>query len=132
MENFWGLMMANSGTDTYGSKRLVVGAHYGLRDWLAQRVTAIVMAIYTIILLVSFLTANNISYEGWAGLFAKQWFKIATFVTFIAMFYHVWVGLRDIWMDYVKPVSIRLVLQAITLLWLIGCAGWAAQILWRV
>ena len=24
----------------FGSKRLVVGAHYGLRDWLAQRITA--------------------------------------------------------------------------------------------
>ena len=29
----------------YGSKRLVVGAHYGLRDWLGQRVTAALMAI---------------------------------------------------------------------------------------
>ena len=24
----------------YGSKRVVVGAHYGLRDWMAQRITA--------------------------------------------------------------------------------------------
>lgn len=37
-----------------GPKRLVVGAHYGLRDWMAQRVTAIIMAIYTVILLVTF------------------------------------------------------------------------------
>jgi succinate dehydrogenase / fumarate reductase membrane anchor subunit len=114
-----------------GSKRLVVGAHYGLKDWLAQRVTAIVMAIYTVILLVAFLTGNDFSYEGWAGMFAQQWFKIATFVTVIALLYHVWVGMRDIWMDYIKPVSMRLALQVATLLWLIGCAGWAAQILWR-
>jgi succinate dehydrogenase / fumarate reductase membrane anchor subunit len=120
--------MANN---NIGPKRLVVGAHYGLKDWLAQRVTAIVMALYTVILLVAFLTANDFSYEGWAGLFAQQWFKIATFVTFIALFYHVWVGMRDIWMDYVKPVPVRLSLQVATVLWLIGCAGWAAQILWR-
>ena len=31
----------------FGSKRLVVGAHYGLRDWLAQRVTGVVMALFT-------------------------------------------------------------------------------------
>ena len=36
----------------YGSKRVVVGAHYGLRDWLSQRVTAGLMALYTIIVLV--------------------------------------------------------------------------------
>ena len=81
---------------------------------------------------MSFLASNDFSYIGWAGLFAQQWFKIATFVTLLTMFYHVWVGMRDIWMDYVKPVVARLLLQSATIVWLIGCAGYAAQILWRV
>jgi succinate dehydrogenase / fumarate reductase membrane anchor subunit len=115
-----------------GPKRLVVGAHYGLRDWLAQRVTAIVMAIYTVVLLVLFLTGQNFSYEGWAGLFARQWFKLFTLVTLLMLFYHAWVGMRDIWMDYVKPVGIRLTLQVATILWLVVCAAWAVQILWSV
>ena len=114
-----------------GPKRLVVGAHYGFRDWLAQRLTACVMASYTVILLVCFLTGANFSYEGWAGMFAQQWFKLATFVTLLCLFYHAWVGMRDIWMDYIKPVSIRLTLHAATIVWLIACAGWAAQIIWR-
>lgn len=122
----------NNDPNTIGAKRRVVGAHYGLKDWLAQRITAVVMALYTIVLLASFLTANNFSYEGWAGLFAQQWFKLCTFVAFVALYYHVWVGMRDIWMDYVKPVAIKLTLQVATLLWLIACAGWTAQILWRV
>jgi succinate dehydrogenase / fumarate reductase membrane anchor subunit len=122
--------MANN---NIGPKRLVVGAHYGLRDWMAQRITAIVMALYTVILLVAFLTGSNFSYEGWAGLFSHQWFKLATFVTFVSLLYHAWVGMRNIWMDYVtKSVAARLVLQVATLLWLVGCAGWAAQIIWRV
>jgi succinate dehydrogenase / fumarate reductase membrane anchor subunit len=121
--------MANN---NIGPKRLVVGAHYGLKDWLAQRITAIVMALYTIVLLIAFLTGSNFSYDGWAGLFAQQWFKIMTFVVFVALFYHAWVGVRDIWMDYVKSVSVRLALQVATILWLIACAGWAVQILWRV
>jgi succinate dehydrogenase / fumarate reductase membrane anchor subunit len=115
-----------------GQRRLVVGAHYGVRDWLAQRVTAIVMAIFTVVLLVSFLTGHNFSYEGWAGLFARQWFKLFTLVTFLGLFYHVWVGIRDIWMDYVKPVGIRLTLQIGTVLWLLACAAWTVQILWSV
>jgi succinate dehydrogenase / fumarate reductase membrane anchor subunit len=115
-----------------GSKRLVVGAHYGFRDWLAQRATAVIMALYTVILLLSFLTGSNFSYEGWAGMFAREWFRIATFVTFIALIYHAWVGMRDIWMDYVKPVVLRLLLQVATIAWLVGCAGYAAQILWRI
>lgn len=122
--------MANN---NIGPKRLVVGAHYGLRDWLAQRATAIVMLVYTIILLVSFLTASNFSYEGWASLFSRQWFKMATFVTFLALLYHAWVGVREIVMDYVtKSVGLRLAFYVATILWLVGCAGWAAQIIWRM
>lgn len=115
-----------------GPKRLVVGAHYGVKDWLAQRVTAIVMAIYTIILLASFFGAHDFSYEGWAGLFSHQWFKLFSLVTLFGLFYHAWVGIRDIWMDYIKPVGIRLALQIATLLWLIACAAWTVQILWSV
>ncbi|WP_075792592.1 succinate dehydrogenase, hydrophobic membrane anchor protein [Massilia putida] len=115
-----------------GQRRLVVGAHYGMRDWLAQRVTAIVMVVFTVILLASFLTGQNFTYEGWAGLFARQWFKLFTMVTFFGLFYHVWVGIRDIWMDYVKPVGIRLTLQIATVLWLLACAAWTVQILWSV
>lgn len=121
------------GKNNVGSKRLVVGASYGLFDWMAQRATAIVMAIFTVILLVLLFTGSRFNYEGWAGLFAQQWFKMVTFAVVICLLYHVWVGMRNIWMDYgTKSVVLRLVLQLATVLWLIGCAGWAAQILWRV
>jgi succinate dehydrogenase / fumarate reductase membrane anchor subunit len=111
---------------------LVVGAHYGLRDWLSQRVTAVVMAAYTIILLAAFFGARNFSYEGWAGLFAGQWMKMATFVTILCLVWHAWVGMRDIWMDYIKPPGIRFGLQVLTIVWLVGCLGYAVQSLWRV
>jgi len=117
----------------YGSKRLVVGAHYGLRDWLAQRVTAIVMVIFTLIVLAQVLTIRGpLGYEGWAGVFAPQWMKILTFVVIVALIWHAWVGMREIWMDYIKPVWLRLSLQVATLVWLVGCAGWAFQVLWRL
>ncbi len=116
-----------------GPKRLVVGARYGLRDWLAQRVTAVVMALYTVVLLVLFLTAKEFSFAAWAGIFAMQWFKMLTFAVVVALLYHVWVGMRDVWMDYVThSVVLRMVFQVATIVWLVACAGYAAQILWRV
>ena len=121
--------MANN---NIGPKRLVVGAHYGLKDWLAQRLTAILMAVYTFTLLFSFLSGQNFTYEGWAGLFARQWFKLFSLVTFAGLLYHAWVGMRDIWMDYVKSVGLRLTLQMITIVWLVVCAAWTVQILWSV
>ncbi|AVA36552.1 succinate dehydrogenase, hydrophobic membrane anchor protein [Cupriavidus metallidurans] len=115
-----------------GPKRLVVGAHYGLKDWLAQRVTAVIMVVFTVVLAAVYLAFGNPSYEGWSGLFANQWMKILTFLTILSLLFHAWIGVRDIWMDYVKPMAVRLVLQVLTILWLVGCAGYAAQILWRV
>ncbi len=115
-----------------GAKRLVVGAHYGLGDWLAQRITAIVMAVYTVILLVAFFSARNFSYGGWAGLFAHSWMKVATLLALAALVYHAWVGMRDIWMDYVKSTALRLAIQVGTIVWLAACAAYAVIILWRV
>jgi succinate dehydrogenase / fumarate reductase membrane anchor subunit len=116
----------------FGSKRTVVGAHYGLRDWLAQRVTAVLMALFTIVLLAQLLFGGALGYDRWAAIFSSQWMKALTFVVILAMLLHAWVGMRDIWMDYVKPMVLRLLLQVFTIVWLVGCAGWAIQVLWRL
>ena len=117
----------------YGSKRIVTGAGYGFRDWLAQRVTAVLMALFTVIVLAQVIfTSGPIGYEQWAGIFATQWMKVLTFCVILAMLLHVWVGIRDIWMDYIKPVGVRLVLHIASIVWLVGCAGWSIQALWRL
>ena len=117
----------------FGSKRIVVGAHYGLRDWLAQRVTATLMALFTAVVLLHVIFSRGpIGYATWAGIFVSQWMKALTFAVILALVYHVWVGMRDIWMDYIKPLGLRLSLQVATIVWLVACAGWAIQVLWRV
>jgi succinate dehydrogenase / fumarate reductase membrane anchor subunit len=118
--------------DNFGSKRLVVGAHYGLRDWLSQRITAVLMALFTLLLLLQLIFGGKLGYDRWAGIFSQQWMKLLTFVTIVSLALHAWVGMRDIWMDYIKPVGLRLLLQVATIVWLVGCAGWAVQVLWRL
>jgi succinate dehydrogenase / fumarate reductase flavoprotein subunit len=49
-----------------------------------------------------------IGYDKWAGIFASQWMKVLTFTVIVALLWHVWVGMRDVWMDYIKPVGLRL------------------------
>jgi succinate dehydrogenase / fumarate reductase membrane anchor subunit len=120
-------------SQNFGSKRVVVGAHYGLRDWLAQRVTAVLMALFTVVLLLQVLFGGPLGYDRWAGIFSAQWMKVLTFTLIVALAYHAWVGVRDIWMDYVtRSVVLRLTLQVFTIVWLVGCAGWAVQVLWRL
>ncbi|OFL32493.1 succinate dehydrogenase [Achromobacter xylosoxidans] len=121
----------------YGPKRLVVGAHYGVMDFIIQRITAVIMAVYTLVLLISILLMPAFTYESWHALFTfyvgvLPVGQILATLAFVALAWHAWIGVRDIWMDYVKPVGLRLLLQVLTILWLIGSVVYFAQILWSI
>ena len=113
------------------TQRIVTGAHYGLRDWLAQRVTAVIMAAYTVIALAVLLGGVPISYAVWRDLFAQGWMRVATLLFIASLAWHAWVGVRDILMDYIKPDGLRLALQVAVLLTIAAYVGWTIQILWR-
>jgi succinate dehydrogenase / fumarate reductase membrane anchor subunit len=112
------------------SERIVVGAHYGWRDWLVQRVTALVMTLYTVLILGLTLWYGGLDFAAWKGAFGNEAFRISTFVFMVALFWHSWVGVRNILMDYVKPVALRLSLQVLVIAALIGYTGWTIQVLW--
>jgi succinate dehydrogenase / fumarate reductase membrane anchor subunit len=112
--------------------KIVVGAHYGLQTWMAQRATAAYMAVFSVVFLIALAVSRPGSYDAWRGFIAQGWMRFALFLFFACLFYHAWIGIRDIYMDYVKPVGVRLTLHIITILLLVGYAGWAAQILWRL
>jgi len=107
-----------------------VGAHYGMRPWLLQRLTAVVMGLYTVVLLACLLARPPASQGDLRALFAGGFFRVATMLAALALLYHAWVGLRDILMDYVKPAGVRLAFESLVGLVLLGYAVWAAALLW--
>ena len=113
------------------SKRKLTGAHYGIRDWALQRLTAVVMAAYTIFLLLGLLFIPN-DYAGWQAFFSCTIVRVFTQVTALALLAHVWVGIRDVWMDYVKPLHLRLTLHTLTILWLVGTLVYSIKVIWGV
>jgi len=112
-------------------RRIVVGAHYGLGSWLAQRITAVIMAVYSLILVVLFMSRRPENYGAWRELFSHGWMRVATLLFAVSLAWHAWVGVRDIVMDYIKPAGVRLGLQVVTILVLAGYVGWTVQVLWR-
>jgi succinate dehydrogenase / fumarate reductase membrane anchor subunit len=112
------------------TRRHPVGAHYGIIDWLIQRLTAVVMVVYTVLVLAIALWNGGIDHPLWVKLFANGAFKLASFLFMVALLYHAWIGMRDIYMDYLKPVGVRLTFEAVTVVVLVGYLGWTMQILW--
>ena len=113
------------------SKRVITGAHYGTRDWLAQRITAAIMVVYTLIVFVVLLGAKPITYGVWREVFTQGWMRVATLLFAVCLVWHAWVGVRDILMDYIKPDGLRLAMQVFTLLLLGAYVAWTIQVLWR-
>lgn len=112
--------------------RIVVGAGYGFGDWLLQRVTAVVMALYTVIMGLTLLCGPTLTQESWRALMSGNFMRTISLLFIVSLAYHAWVGVRDIWMDYITCDAKRLLLHSATALFLIACAGWATQILWRL
>jgi succinate dehydrogenase / fumarate reductase membrane anchor subunit len=112
-------------------KRIVVGAHYGTGSWLAQRITAVIMALYSVIALVVVFWGKPLSYAVLRDLFSQGWMRVATLVFMVSLAWHAWVGVRDILMDYVKPDGLRLTLEVVVILLLASYLGWTVQVLWR-
>ena len=107
-----------------------VGAHYGVGDWLLQRLTAVAMAAYTVALVIALAVNRPHDYTAWRATFSETWFRAATMIFIAALLYHAWVGVRDILMDYVKPTGVRLGAQFIVVFVLLFYLVWSAAILW--
>jgi succinate dehydrogenase / fumarate reductase membrane anchor subunit len=120
-----------------GTKRLVVGAHYGTFDFIVQRCTAVIMAVYTLVLFFGVIFTSEMNFENWQNLFtfhlgALPVGQLLATLAFLSLAWHAWVGVRDIWMDYVTAAGLRLFLEVLTVLWLVGSVVYFAKILWSL
>ena len=105
---------------------------YGLRAWLWQRLTAIYIAVFLLVFIAYLATGCVSGYPQWHQLFAATPMKVATLLFFAAVLLHAWVGVRDILIDYVRKLPLRLFLLSVVGLSLLACAAWVLQILLTV
>ncbi|HWT27965.1 MAG TPA: succinate dehydrogenase, hydrophobic membrane anchor protein [Methylophilaceae bacterium] len=105
--------------------------HHASYEWLLQRFTAVVMAIYTLLIVGVLLVCQPSGYQAWQALFGATWLKIATLLFLISLFIHAWQGVRDIIVDYIYPHAIGKVLNVAVTIALIGYAVWSVRILWK-
>lgn len=106
------------------------GSHTGTGTWLLQRATAVALALALPGLAIYFLAALPIDFTGWQALFAPLWLRVLMLLTMAALALHAWVGMRDIFMDYVRHTGLRLALYLAVIFTLAGSVAWLAAALW--
>ena len=95
----------------------------GLRPWVIQRISAVYLAFLFLYLLVSLLAqpASAHSYVAWRQWLGQPGNSVALGIGFLALLLHAWVGVRDVVLDYVHHMALRLtILTAVSVL-LLGC-----------
>jgi len=101
----------------------------GLRAWLVQRISAVFMLLFIVFVLVHFLFDPPRSYRDWHGWIMSPGVSVAVLVFFAALSMHAWVGIRDVVMDYVRPVALRVAALALLGLGLLAIAAWVGRVL---
>lgn len=112
--------------------RRVGGARRGLDPWLLQRASAVYLALFLPLFLVLAWRAGPLDFASWQGLFAPPAMKVAALLGVSALLLHAWIGLREIFIDYVHFLLPRLALYFAFGTLYLACLAWAADILWSV
>lgn len=108
----------------------------GVADWLVQRVSAYILAAYTVFI-VGYMLIMSPDYAAWSGLFGQTWVRIASLIALLATCAHAWIGMWTIGTDYIREHyfgggadGIRLIYQVVVVLALLSYLIWGVQILW--
>ncbi|WP_327192753.1 MULTISPECIES: succinate dehydrogenase, hydrophobic membrane anchor protein [unclassified Psychrobacter] len=109
----------------------------GSRDWIVQRISAVVLAVYSVVLLAFFLIHGNVTFIEWSSFMTSLPMRLLSLVTIIALAGHAWVGMWTVFTDYIttskigpKAAGLRLVLQAFMIIAILVFLIWGIMIFW--
>ncbi len=112
--------------------QLLTHKYPGMRLWLSQRLTALVMAAYIVFLLVLLVVMKPLGFAAWHAFVAPVWFKLATLLFFMCLFVHAWLGVADVLKDYVFNKTLRAYMQIAVDVALVAYLFWLMFILWNI
>lgn len=111
---------------------LLTKKYPGMRLWLSQRISAVVMAVYVVLILLMLVIKQPRDYQAWLNFMSPWWWRALTLVFFISLFVHAWLGVRDVFKDYVFNLKLRASMQIVVDLLLIIYLCLVFYILWGI
>ena len=101
----------------------------GLKPWVVQRVTAVYIVLFLIYSLFCALNVEVANYDHWRSWLFHPFNSIAFGLFVVAVLFHAWVGMRDVVLDYVHDIMLRMFVLALIVGVLVGCGLWVIRIL---
>lgn len=109
----------------------------GTFDWLYQRATAVLLAVYTFFIVGFIFLSKDFGYESWSALFAQRWMRVFTLLALLSTIVHAWIGLWSVITDYItnrlmgaKATVLRLVVEVLLAAVAVFYTAWGIEILW--
>ncbi len=112
--------------------QLLTNKYPGMRLWLSQRLTALVMAIYILLLVILLLILQPENFEAWHDFLSPIWLRLTTALFFMCLFMHAWLGVADVLKDYVFNKTLRAYMQIVVDILLLIYLFWLGFILWNI
>ncbi len=100
----------------------------GLADWLLQRISAVVLFVFTACILGFFLMHPSVTYANWKSFMQTGFMRFWGLLTLISILVHAWIGLWTVFTDYVKNTVVRLSCEVLLALLLFFYLYWGFQI----
>ena len=104
----------------------------GVHDFILVRATAIVLTLYIIYMVGFFAITDDVTYEAWTGFFSSAFTKVFTLLALVSTLIHTWIGMWQVFTDYVKSTALRLGLQLLTVVALLVYVIYGFVVVWGV
>ncbi len=109
----------------------------GSRDWFLQRVSAVILALYTVVVFGWILCHPHFDFQAWYGFMMTLPMKIFSLLAIVSLAAHAWVGLWTVFTDYITTRamgavanSLRIVLLSAMIIAVFVFTVWGIQIFW--
>ncbi len=112
--------------------QLLTNKYPGMRLWLSQRLTALVMAFYIVLLVIMLAITQPAGFAAWHDFVTPIWFRLLTLIFFMCLFMHAWLGVADVLQDYVFNKTLRAYMQIAVDIALVAYLFWLMFILWNI
>lgn len=109
----------------------------GLYDWLIQRVSAVLIAVYVIGMMGFLLAHTDLDYGTWIAFMGSAPMRIANTLLLFSVAAHTWIGLWSVTTDYLTSMTlgsaatgVRLLVQMAIALLLLVYILWGLLMIW--